>query len=173
MNAYDFSSFRKIVDVGGGDGTLLSGILTSCPDVSGILFDRINTIEIAREGAGGALPRCELVAGDFFEDVPKGGDLYILKRIIHDWYDKDAALILRNCRRAMEGKSKLLIMERVVGPPNQPSMANHQDIIMMVIVGGMERRETEYRSLLGQADLKLDRVVETATGVSILEASAI
>ena len=173
LNAYDFCDFHTIVDVGGGNGTFLSAILTSCPNVSGVLLDRQNTIELARAEAGGPLPRCEFVAGDYFKEIPAGGNLYILKRIIQSCNDDDAITILKNCRGAMGKNSKVLIIENLLGPPNQHSLATQRDITMLVIVGGMERREEEYRSLLEQADLKLDRVVDTNTNVSILEAHAI
>ena len=172
LDAYDFSGFTRIVDVGGGNGTLLSGILCTCPEVAALLFDRANTIELARTGVGGPLPRCEFVAGDFFDEIPAGGDLYTLKRIIHDWESEDAVSILRNCRKAMGENAKLLIIEDLVGPPNRHTLANQRDITMLVIVGGLERRQEEYRSLLEQADLKLDRIFNTETDISILEAHA-
>ncbi len=172
LNAYDFRRCHTIVDVGGGNGTFLSAILTACPDVSGVLFDRQNTIELARAGAGGPLPRCELVVGDFFKEIPAGGVLYILKRIIHDWNDEDAAAILKSCRRSMDENGTIIIIENLIGPPNQHNLANQRDITMLVIVGGMERREKEYGLLLEEADLALDRVVTTEADVSILEADA-
>ncbi len=173
IDAYEFSRFGMIVDVGGGNGALLSGILRQATGASGILFDRPNAIELAKSGAGGPLPRCELVEGDFFEHVPEGGDAYILKSVLHDWDDDAAGAILRNCRKAMAEGARLLIMENLVGLANQHSIANQRDIIMMVMTGGMERREQEYRQLLEQADLKLDRVVTTNADVSILEAVAL
>ena len=169
LKAYDFSNFNKIVDVGGGNGTTLSAILAKNPDVSGILFDLEGTIDLARAGTGGPLPRCELVTGNFFDEVASGGDLYILKGILHDWYDAEATEILRNCRQAMSGDSKLLIIERLIGPPNQYNRALEQDMTMMVIVGGKERREEEFKLLLEQTGLQLHQTIDTDAGLAILE----
>lgn len=169
MRAYDFSPFRKVVDVGGGSGSNLSELLAAYPNMSGVLVDLQGSIEMARSGAGGPLPRCEFVVGDFFKDVAAGGDLYILKNILHDWYDDKAAEILRNCRRAMRSDSKLIIIERVMGGPNQHSHASNQDLMMMVVVGGLERREDEFASLVEQAGLRLNQVIETDGDIHVLE----
>jgi len=172
LKAYDFSAFKTVVDVGGGNGALLSGILAQCPHLSGILFDQEATIELARAGAGGQLGNCQLVAGDFFAAVPKGGNLYVLKSVIHDWPDEPSVTILRNCRRAMGKNGKLLVIDRIIGPPNQASYALIVDLTVLVEHGGQERQQMEFEALFDQAGLKLVRVVETDSSSHILEAVA-
>jgi hypothetical protein len=157
VEAYDFSNARRVVDVGGGTGSLLSTILSRHRGVSGVLFERGSVIEAARKGQRDSLPRCEFVAGDFFENVPSGGDIYLLRRILHDWQDEQAATILRNCRSAMNVGGRILIMEIVLGPANQPSWGHVQDLIMLACA-------------LATAGLRLDRVVQTPSDLSILVA---
>ena len=172
LKAYEFSQYKKVVDVGGGNGTLMSAILTQSPQMSGILFDQEATIELARTGAGGPLRDCQFVAGDFFEAVPEGGDLYILKSIIHDWADDPSVTILHNCRRAMGEKGTLLVLDRIIGPPNQASAALIVDLSVLVEHGGQERRQEEFEALFDQAGLSLVRVIETNSSISILETRA-
>jgi hypothetical protein len=172
LKAYDFSAFKTVVDVGGGNGALLSGILEGSPDLSAILFDQAATIELARGGAGGHLRGCRLIAGNFFEAVPEGGDLYILKSIIHDWADEPSVTILRNCRTAMGEKGKLLVIDRIIGPPNQASYALFVDLAVLVEHGGQERSQKEFETLFDQAGLKLIRVIETESSFHIMEAAA-
>jgi SAM-dependent methyltransferase len=115
MNAYDFSQARQVADIGGGNGGMLSAILLSYPKVSGILFDLAPAIGEARAGRGGPLPRCTLTVENFFDHVPAGADLYLLKLVLHDWEDDDAARILKNCRSVMRPDSRLVIVEGIVG----------------------------------------------------------
>ncbi|HXV79075.1 MAG TPA: methyltransferase [Candidatus Binatia bacterium] len=171
LKAYDFSPFKTVVDVGGGNGALLAGILEQTPHLSAILFDQAETIELARAGFGGTLGNCQLIAGDFFDAVPKGGDVYILKSIIHDWSDEPAVTILRNCRAAMEEKGKLLVIDRMIGPPNQESYALFVDLAVLVEHGGQERRQDEFEALFNRAGLKLLRVIETESTFYILDAA--
>ena len=171
LKAYEFSDIKKVIDVGGGNGTNLSEILRACPNVSGTLFDLESSIQMARDGAGGPLPRCELVVGDFFDEVVEGGDLYILKNILHDWYDEQAIKILENCRRAMKPESRLIIVERLIGAPNYHNNTSNQDLTMLVAVGGLERRAEEFVSLVKKAGLNLDRTIETEADVVIMECS--
>lgn len=117
LEAYDFSACRKVVDVGGGNGALLSAIVATYDQVSGVLFDQGPAIAAAQSGRGGPLPQCELVAGDFFEGMPAGGDTYMVKRVLCDWPNEKAIHILRNCRRAMANDGRLLIIDPVIGPP--------------------------------------------------------
>lgn len=169
--AYDFSSIKKIVDVAGGHGLLISSILKANPDLRGVLFDMPTVIE----GAGplieeaGVAARCEKVAGDFFESVPAGGDAYIMKHIIHDWDDERSLAILRNCHRAMTEGGKLLLVEVVLPPGNEPSFGKIMDIEMMLLPGGTERTEAEYKELFAKAGFQLTRVVPTASPVSLIE----
>jgi hypothetical protein len=169
--AYDFSSIKKLVDVAGGHGLLISSILKANPHLQGVLFDMPTVIE----GAGrlieeaGVTVRCEKVAGDFFEAVPAGGDAYIMKHIIHDWDDERSLVILRNCHRAMTENGKLLLVEVVIPPGNEPSFGKIMDIEMMLLPGGTERTEAEYRELFAAAGFQLTRVIPTASPASIIE----
>ena len=170
--AYDFSVFRTVVDVGGGRGTLLAAILRANPDVRGVLFEQAHVLPGARQylDAAGLGERCELVAGDFFASVAAGGDAYVLKWIVHDWDDEHALRILERCRQAMPATSRLLMVETVIPPGNDPSSGKLADLAMLVWTGGKERTEAEYRALLGAAGLKLTRVVPTRSSLSVIEA---
>jgi SAM-dependent methyltransferase len=171
--AYDFSGFKKIIDVGGGYGGLLTSILKPHPSIRGVLYDRAPIIAGAREqiDTAGLSERCELIVGDFFEAVPSGGDAYVMSRILHDWDDDRDLVILRNCHRAMAEKGKLLVVETVLPPGNEPSLAKFADLTMLVIrVGARERTEAEYGDLLAHAGFKLARVIPTAGLHSVLEA---
>ena len=168
-DAYDFGSSRCVVDVGGGHGQLLSAILTRNPHLSGILFDLPSGIAAARTGAGGPLPRTELIAGDFFQKLP-AADTYILKKVIHDWSDDRAALILRNCRNAMPANGKILLAESLYPVGNDPDPIKVVDVNMLAVPGGLERTRDQFANLLLLAGLRLERVVETKAPISILEA---
>ena len=192
LDAYKFSQPQTVVDVGGGNGGFLSAILTSYEEISAVLFDQPSAIEAAKAGRGGPLPRCKLVAGDFFEDVPPGGDTYALKRVLFDWTDEQALQILKNCRRAMNADARLLIIEPLIGPPNEPCPAHlfdmtflvmlHGrlrtveeysgfDMTFLVMLHGRLRTVEEYSGLLNKSGFNLQRVVPTESDVSIVEAS--
>jgi len=163
--AYDFSSMRKVVDVGGGQGALLAGILRANPKLHGVVFDLPRLAEGARReiAAAGLADRCEFVGGDFFETVPAGADAYLLKHVIHDWGDAKATRILRTCRGAMGPETKLLIVEgvyppRIDGSPESQGAARN-DVNMMVCTGGRQRSEAEFRELYEAAGLRLLRIV--------------
>jgi hypothetical protein len=174
--AYDFEGFRRVVDVGGGYGILLSAILTATPTLRGLLFERPEVVDRAREqlSTRGLLSRCDVVAGDFFVSVPAEGDAYVLSRVIHDWDDAAAARILANCRAAMAANAKLLLVEAVVPPRahEQPG-AIRMDLHMLTLLRGRERTVGEYQALLGEAGLELQRVVPAlaAAGLCVLEAA--
>ena len=169
--AYDFSPFKRVVDVGGGHGQLLSEILARHPHLSGVLFDLPSGVASARAGAGGLLPRTEFVAGDFFEGVPQG-DVYVLKKVIHDWEDGRAAAILQNCRKSMLPNGKVLLAETLVPPGNEPDHIKSVDVVMLAVTGGLERTEGQYASLFKAAGLRLERVIPTRGPISIIEACA-
>jgi hypothetical protein len=172
IDAYDFSRCGTIVDVGGGNGAFLSGILASCEQVSGVLFDQKSAIEAAKAGRGGHLPRCEFIAGNFFEAVPSGGDTYVLKRVLADWSDEEVMRILKNCRSATTSEGCLLIIDPLIGPPNEQTPGHLYDITFLVLLNGRVRTEEEYSALLRQAGFRLQTVVPTESDVSILEAFA-
>jgi hypothetical protein len=174
-SAYDFSSSGTIADIGGGHGVLLATILKAHPASRGILFELPHAIEGARKhlNAAGLTPRCEVVAGDFFESVPDGPDAYILKSVIHDWDDERSIAILKNCHRAMPPHGKLLLVETALATRIVPSPANliatGSDVNMLVNAGGRERTEAEFSSLLGAAGFKLTRIVATQSLASVIE----
>ena len=173
--AYDFSGINTLVDVGGGQGAQIAAVLKANSHIRGILFDLPHVIEGARSllEVGGVAARCELVGGDFFQSVPVGGDVYLLKAVIHDWDDDRGIAILKNCHGAMTKQSKLLLIERVMPTRVEQSAAFQLvarfDLQMLVIAGGRDRTEMEHRSLLMAAGFKLTRVIATPFGVSIIE----
>jgi O-methyltransferase domain/Dimerisation domain len=172
IDAYDFSKCGTIVDVGGGNGAFLSGILASCEEVSGVLFDQKSAIEAAKAGRGGPLPRCAFVPGNFFDAVPSGGDTYVLKRVLDDWSDEEVMRILKNCRMGMKSKARLLIIDPLIGPLNEQTPGHLYDITFLVLLTGRVRTEEEYSALLRQTEFRLQNVVPTESDVSILEAFA-
>jgi SAM-dependent methyltransferase len=172
VEAYDFSGARRVVDVGGGSGNLLGTILAANPTVRGTLFERPQVVPDAERNlaAAGVANRCEIVGGDFLESVPSGGDLYIVSHCIHNWDEESCVRILANCRRAMAPGSRLLVIEAVVNPGDEPDPAKILDLVMLVVPGGEERTEDEYRALLEKAGFRLTRVVPTRTSASLIEA---
>ena len=168
--AYEFGDLGVVVDVGGGHGGVLSAILARHPSVEGILFDLPSGIAAAEAGLGGPLPRCKLVAGDFFESVPEGANVYLMKKVLHDWPDDDAVRILANCRRAMAPGGRVLVAETVVPPGNAPDPIKVMDINMLVVTGGRERTADEFAALFAKAGLTAGRVIPTGARISILEA---
>jgi hypothetical protein len=174
LQAYDFGRFRRIVDVGGAQGAFIAAILARNPHLQGVLFDQPHVVAGAGEvlNAAGVADRCEVVSGSFFEEVPSGADAYILKSVLHDWYDPEAERILSTCVRAMGPDATLLIMEPVVGPPNADLDVKLADLNMFVAAGGKERTAEEWKSLLGAAALSLRRIVPTGGTQQLIEAGA-
>src|SRR5262249_385150 len=152
-----------LADVGGGNGEVISAILKRYPAMRGMLFDQPSVIERAKTNlnAAGLTSRCEAKAGNFFESVPPGADAYLLRHIIHDWDDGKSVTILRNCRAVMGKGGKLLIVEGIVPLGNEPSLSKFFDLAMMVLPGGMERTEDEYRWLFAASGFSLKRIVPT------------
>jgi hypothetical protein len=171
LDAYDFSSTRVLADVGGGNGSLLTAVLKRYPGLRGILFDLPGVAERARANlaSAGLSGRCEVVGGDFFASVIGGADAYLLRHIIHDWDDERAVRILKNVHRAMGDGGKLLLVESVIPPGNAPSFGKLLDLTMLVIPGGKERTEEEYRELFAAAGFRLTRIVPTAAEVCVIE----
>ena len=172
MTKYDFSGFKKVVDIGGGHGGLITSILKKNSQVRGVLFDAPQVIEGARPKieAAGLADRCETVSGDFFKSVPTGGDAYVMKWIIHDWDDQKAITILRNCRNEMKPNGKLILVDCVVPETTEPHFSKFIDLNMLVMTGGKERTKEEFEQLLADAGFKLLRVIPTDVPTSIVEA---
>lgn len=176
---YDLSAFAHVIDVGGGSGTLLLTLLRAQPSLRGVLFDQPAVIEEARaqfatEQDAALAKRCEVVAGDFLTSVPAGGDLYLLSHVLHNWDDENCRRILRNCRAAIaQHESKLLLIEIVLpvhlnqSPMTYPTVMT--DLQMLVMTGGRERTESEFRSLLRDAGFELRRVIQTRGLDSLIE----
>ncbi len=171
VDAYDFADIGTLVDVGGGYGVLLAAILTAHPHLKGVLIDQPHVVA----GAGpkleeaGLAGRCETVAGDFFQSVPDGGDAYILKHVLHDWDDDRCVSILGNCRRAISNQARLMVIEILVTPGNEPDYGKYLDLNMLVLTKGRERTEAQYRTLFEAAGFTLSRVVATRSELSIIE----
>jgi hypothetical protein len=163
IEAYDFGRFGTIVDVGGGNGTLLRALLDEYPQLNGVLFDQPHVVEGVELGE-----RASVVAGSFFDAVPEGGDAYLLKWIIHDWEDEEAVAILRTVR---EQGGTLLLVERVVEPANEGPETKLGDLNMLVGPGGQERTLEEFRALFAAAGYELSGDTPTASGMHVLEGS--
>ena len=166
--AYEFGDLQRLVDVGGGAGGLLGAVLARHPHLQGVVFDLPGVVDAARESLleAGLAERCEVIAGDFLDAVPPGGDAYLLSWILHDWDDETALRILRNCRAAMDNDARLLLVELVVpaaddraSAPGVTRLVKQTDLEMLAVVGGRERTAAEYRELLAQAGFRLARIL--------------
>ena len=172
--AYDFSGLHLLVDVGGGHGSLLAGILAANPHLSGIVYDLPQVIEGTRSAlsAAGLEGRCRAEGGSFFERVPAGADGYILSFVLHDWDDERATAILRNVRQAMSPEGRVLVVEGLIPEGGEPALSKLSDLEMLVMTsGGRERTAEEFGELFAAAGLRLTRVVPTAGAAFVLEAS--
>lgn len=164
------AEFELIIDVGGGQGGLLAGILEAHPSLRGTLYDLPQVVrDPAYLTAAGLMDRCEITGGDFFESLPKGGDVYILKRILHDWGDQRCLEILRRCREAMDEKARILVVDAVLPAGDEPHPGKVMDILMMALTEGRERTEQEFRELYERAGLELTKVIPTRSVLSIVE----
>ena len=174
LDVYDFAPFHTIVDVGGSYGTLLAAILQRNPSARGILFDQPHVVAVAGEqlSAAGVADRCTTVGGDFFVEVPPGGDAYVLAQILHDWDDERCVTILERCRRAIAEDGKLVVVELVLPEGEEPFFGKWLDLHMLVMLGGRERTAAAYDSLFRAAGFALTSVTPTAPGQSVIEAVA-
>jgi hypothetical protein len=174
VESYDFSRAALIVDVAGAHGVLLAEILQRNSKARGVLMDLPHIVKQAPPVLMRyeVADRVQMVGGDMFKEVPPGGDLYLLKNIIHDWNDERSVEILKCCRAAMKPDGKVLLVELVIPPNNGPSPAQMMDMNMMVMLDGKERAEAEYASILQAARLKLDRTILTPSPFCIVQASA-
>jgi len=165
VSAYDFSSFNKIYDIGGGHGQFLEGLLKKHPHATGTLFELpevIKKLSITNKNI-------KLYSGDFFTEIPQGGDLYILKSVLHDWDDARSIQILQNCYKAMNDNGRLLIIEVVLQDGSQSLYANSMDLLMLAITGGKERTLASFNEMFKKSNLILNKVYSTTTEFSILE----
>ncbi|HVZ34091.1 MAG TPA: methyltransferase, partial [Polyangiaceae bacterium] len=172
LATYDFSGASRIVDVGGAHGALLAAILRAQPRATGVLFDLPNVAQSARTHWEGSelAGRVEIVGGDFFEGLPAGGDVYLLKHILHDWDDAHALSILKNVRAAAKPGARVLVVEFALPESAEPSPAHFIDLNMLVVLDGRERTEEQYAALLEQAGFRLARFLLTPGPVAISEA---
>ena len=168
----DTSGLTRAVDIGGAEGTLISALLAKNPSLEGIVFDlpHVTANAEAKLAALGLLGRCTVVAGDFFKNVPSA-DLYVLKQILHDWNDEQAATILRNCVKAMTPGGRIAIVEMVIPDDRSSTPAQLMDVNMLAILPGRERTQAEYTALLADAGLRFERLVATHSPFQILEAT--
>lgn len=171
IEAYDYAGINMLVDVGGGNGTVISAVLKKNPAMNGILYDLPNVIDRAKKNLAdaGLASRCETIAGSFFESAPAGGDAYQMRHIIHDWTDEQCHTILTHIRKVIPKSGKLLVIEMVIKPRNEPQPAKWLDLNMLVLPGGKERTEAEYRVMYAKAGFELTRIVPTPTEVSVIE----
>lgn len=174
-SVYDFSGFRKVVDIGGGHGALITSILKRNPEATGVLFDSPEVVSGARSKiqAAGLAERCEVAEGNFFQAVPAGGDAYILKWIIHDWNDEQSIAILKNIRKQIPANGKLILVDSVVPDTPEPHFSKFIDLNMLVMTGGKERTASEFKTLLAAAGFRLVRVVSTDVPTDLIEAEPV
>jgi hypothetical protein len=165
--AYDFSAFRTVCDVGGGQGILLKAILAANPHLRGVLYDQASVVQ--GHVLADMQERVQIQTGDFFERVPRA-DVLLLKSVLHDWSDDKCRVILGHCRQAMQPSSRLLVIDIVMASPPD-FMATFYDLHMQVLLGGRERTENEFRRLLKEAGMEMKRILPTESPVKIVEAS--
>ena len=172
LEEYGFKDGGVVVDVGGGRGGLLAHILGSNPSLKGILYDLPQGVAeaAAHLKSEGVADRCRIVTGSFFDSIPPGGDVYIVSRVLHDWRDEKAAIILANCHKAMANRGTLLVRDAVIPEGDTPHQGKQTDITMLFEVGGVERTEAEWRILLQQAKFVLKRVITTGQPFDLIEA---
>jgi hypothetical protein len=168
---YDFPATGVVVDIGGGKGTLLSAVLRTHPNLSGMLFDQPQVVAgaTATLEQAGVSERCQVDGGDFFVAVPGGGTLYILSEVIHDWDDERSVAILRRCAEAMPSEAKILLVEHVIEAGNAPAWAKFLDLQMLVMTGGRERAAEEFERLFQAAGLRLTRIIPMEGDDSLIE----
>ena len=169
--AYDFSPFKFIIDVGGGNGQLVLNILKNNPTAKGLIFDlkqleesAVNNIKLQQLS-----DRCTFQHGDFFKNIPHHGDAYLLRVILHDWNDDKALSILKKCRETMSLGSRLIIIERIICDDENKNSTYLGDINMLITIGGKERTEDEFKKLFNEAGFNLNKLTLTKSAFSILE----
>jgi len=175
LAAYDFGPYHTIVDVGGGEGALLTAIMAGHPSAHGILFDQPHVVANAHQriAAAGLTDRCEVVGGDFFAEVPGGGDLYVAKWVLHDWSDEESVEILSVIRKAMPDQATLLIVDSVIQAGNQPAPSKLVDLNMLVCNAGQERTREQFESVLTAAGFGLVQIRSLPSASSLVEAKPV
>jgi hypothetical protein len=175
LDSYNFAGFGTVVDIGGGNASVITTVLKTHARLKGLLFDLPGVIERARGAIAAAelSGRCSAIGGSFFEAVPAGGDAYMMRHIIHDWDDDKALTILRNVRKVIPPTGKLLVIESVIEAGNAPDFGKLLDLNMLVLPGGQERTAEEYRALYARAGFRLDRIVPTPAKVSVIEGAPV
>jgi len=170
VTSYDFSEIHTLMDVAGGYGSLLAAALKANPKMQGVLFDTPAVIEGAKPeiAASGVADRCQLASGDFFAAVPAGADAIMMKYIIHDWDDEHSRKILKTCHAALPSGGWLLVIDAVILPGNEPALGKMIDVEMLLI-GGRERTDAEFRKLYEDTGFELTRIVATPSPVSVVE----
>lgn len=172
--ACDFTPFGTVIDVGGGEGALIAGVLAATPGIRGVVFDQPHVVTDGLLHAAGLSDRAEVVGGDFFDAVPRGGDVYVLKWVLHDWSDEKCVEILANVRAAMPAGGTLLVVESVIEPGNDPAPSKILDMVMLVLNGGQERTREQFETLLAAAGFRVRRVLPMASSsTSIIEATTV
>lgn len=158
--SYDWSRVRRVADIGGGNGAALSVLLSSHPHLHGVLFDQPNVVDTADASlrAAGVRDRCDIVGGDFFADELPSADVYVLSQILHEWNDERAGAILHNCRRSFTASRRLILVEAILPDGGEPHFARLLDLHMLVLLGGKERTETQWRTLLARARFQLREI---------------
>lgn len=166
----DLANVQQVIDVGGGKGELIANILSNNRKLRGLLFDRADVLAGADDllEAAGAADRCMAIGGDFFNEIPKGGDLYLLKAVIHNWDDENALAILRNCRKAMSSNARIVLLEYVLDSKSLSDIII-MDLHMLVLHGGKERTSSEFASLLDASGFRLKNILTTSCGISLIE----
>ena len=173
LEAYDFSYLngKTLIDIAGGHGKVLTEILVKHPEIRGRLFDLEHVVNGAkpRIESLGLTGRCSVCSGDFFKEVPQA-DAYIMKHIIHDWDDAKATTILKNIHKASPADARVILLEGVIAPGNAPSVGKWLDLEMLLMPGGKERTEEEYRALFAGAGFHVTKFVPTKSPMSVIEA---
>lgn len=175
VSAYAFPATGVVVDVGGGQGAFIAAVLQAHSGLHGVLFDQQHVVDGAAPTleAVGVSARCERIGGDFFAPPLPSGDLFLLRQVIHDWDDARSIAILRNCAQALAPGGKVLVIEALIPAGNAPSPAKFLDLQMLVMLGGRQRTEDEYRQLYTAAGLQLLRIIPTNSEFSLIEGALV
>jgi hypothetical protein len=169
-NAYAFPTDRLVIDIGGGQGGFLAEVLAANSSVRAVLFDRPEVVADPRRLVDAGLAgRYETASGDFFDAVPTGADVYVYKRILHDWDDERCLTLLHRCRDAIPATGRLLVIDAVIPPGNEPHPAKIVDMVMMSVLPGRERTEQEFAELFNAAAFRLSRTIPTHSMLTIVE----